>query len=481
MKALRAIAVTCTVLLAGLGIVGAQAWTPLNTQPHISASNPLLLGNGQVLVHDAQTSDWWLLTPDINGSYQNGTWSRTGVLPKGYTPLYFASAVLPDSRVVILGGEVNQGQYAWTNLGAIFTLKTKKWALLTAPSGWTEIGDAQSAILANGTFMVADPFNTQDALLDAANLTWTITGTGKNDANDEEGWTLLPSGEVLTVDTNTGTEYSETYNPATGSWSAAGSTVADLVAYSAHEIGPAILRPDGTVLYTGATGQNAIYDSNTGVWSAAPDFPLNSAGKQLDIADGPAALLPSGNVLVMTSPGVYGVGAEFFEWNGSTFNPVPGTPNAPDDSSYYGNMLVLPTGQILLTDFSTNIELYTSSGSPNPAWAPTITSVPTTLKPNTAYTVQGTQLNGLSQGAAYGDDVQAASNYPLVRIINNATGHVFYCLTDEPSSMGVATGSLIVSASFTLPRKADIELGASQLEVVTNGIASAPVSVTVIK
>jgi hypothetical protein len=91
--------------------------------------------------------------------------------------------------------------------------------------------------------------------------------------------------------------------------------------------------------------------------------------------------------------------------------------------------------------------------------------------------VKGTQLNGLSQGAAYGDDSQAATNYPLVRITNDATGHVFYCLTDKPTSMGVATGSLIVTADFAVP--AGIELGASQLEVVTNGIASTPVAVTI--
>jgi hypothetical protein len=185
-------------------------------------------------------------------------------------------------------------------------------------------------------------------------------------------------------------------------------------------------------------------------------------------------------VLVMTSPGVYQLGAHFFEWNGSTFNTAPATPNAASDSSYYGNMLVLPTGQILLTDFSSDIELYNSTGSPEASWAPTITSVSTTtLKPNKAYTIQGTQLNGLSQGAAYGDDVQAATNYPLVRITNNATGHVFYCLTDGLSTMGVATGSLVVSATFTVPKKGIIELGASQLEVVTNGIVSNPVSVTI--
>jgi hypothetical protein len=478
MKVLRAGTVTWVILLAGLGLVSAQTWTPLTNQPTISASNPLLLGDGRVMVHDANSQLWRALTPDINGSYQNGTWSKVAPFPAGYTPLYFASAVLPDSRVVVLGGEYNQGQMVWTTMGAIYTPKSNNWKKLAAPTGWTTVGDAPSVILTNGTFMVANCCTTQEALLDAATLTWTSTGAGKNDSNNEEGWTLLPSGDVLTVDTSTGTEYSELYNPATGDWSPAGSTLADVVDYKSHEIGPAILRPDGTVLQTGATGQNAIYNTVTGTWSAAPNFPMVD-GKQVDIADGPAAVLPSGNVLLMTSPGVYGRGAYFFEWNGSTFTAVPGTPNSPGDSSYDGNMLVLPTGQILLTDFSTDVELYTSSGSPEPSWAPAITAVPTLLKPGKTYTVQGTQLNGLSHGAAFGDDVQAASNYPLVRIINNATGHVFYCLTDNPSSMGVATGSLVVSASFKLPAAAKIELGASQLEVVTNGIASAPVSVTI--
>jgi hypothetical protein len=478
MRLLRMIAVSCVGLLAALGVVDGQTWTPLNNQPTISPSNPLLLNDGRVLVHDANFADWWTLTPDITGSYQNGSWAKVAPLPTGYAPLYFASAVLPDTRVVVLGGEYNQGRKIWTNKGAIFTPKTNKWKKLVAPAGWTTVGDAQSVILPNGTLMVANCCTTQEALFDATTLTWTTTGTGKADDNNEEGWTLLPGGEVLTVDVNSGNTNSEIYNPTSGSWSSAGSTIVELADSASGEIGPAILRPDGTVLATGATGHNAVYNSISGIWSAAPDFPKEN-GRQLVIADGPAALMPSGNVLMMSSPGVYAVGGYFFEWNGSAFNAVPGPPNAPNDTSYDGNMLVLPTGQILFTDFSRDVELYTSTGSPEPSWAPTVTSVPTTLTPNKIYTVKGTQLNGLSQGAAYGDDVQGASNYPLVRITNNATGHVFYCLTDGLSSMGVATGSLVVSATFRLPVAAKIETGASQLEIVTNGIASDAVSVTV--
>jgi hypothetical protein len=59
------------------------------------------------------------------------------------------------------------------------------------------IGDAQSVVLANGIYMQADCCTKQSALLDSKTLTWTPTGRGKYDDNDEEGWNLLPNGEVL--------------------------------------------------------------------------------------------------------------------------------------------------------------------------------------------------------------------------------------------------------------------------------------------
>ncbi|MFY9645430.1 MAG: hypothetical protein WAK29_09635 [Terriglobales bacterium] len=473
MKVLQAVAV---VLLAGLSTLNAQTWTPLKNQPNFSASNAYILQDGRVLVQDGGAQDWWALSPDINGSYLNGTWAQLASLPADYSPLYYASALLPDGRLAILGGEYNFGNGVWTNLGAIYSPTTNTWKNLNHPSGWANVGDAQSVILSDGTMMVADCCTSQEALLNAKNLTWTATGSGKADINDEEGWTLLPSGEVLTVDANDDNTNSEIYNPKTGAWTSAGSTIVQLEDPSSHELGPAVLRPDGTVLATGATGHNAVYNSATGIWTKAPDFPKVKAG-QLDIADGPAALLPSGNVLCMTSPGVYQTGAYFFEWNGTSFTSVPATPNSKNDSSFYGRMLVLPTGEILLTDGSSDVELYTSSGSADPSWAPAITKVGTKLTHGKSYPLQGTQLNGLSQASAYGDDFQNASNYPLVRITNSATGHVFYARTYEPSSMGVATGSLVVSVKFEVP--ASIELGTSQLEVVTNGIASAPVTVTI--
>jgi hypothetical protein len=140
-------------------------------------------------------------------------------------------------------------------------------------------------------------------------------------------------------------------------------------------------------------------------------------------------------------------------------------------------MLVLPTGQVLWTDGTPDIEIYTPKGSPNPSWAPTIKSVPKTLTRGQSYVISGTQFNGLSQANAYGDDVQVATNYPLVAIRNQATGHLFYARTHDHSTMAVATGKVTVSTNFDV--SAGTETGPSSLIVIANGIRSKPVAVTV--
>ena len=72
--------------------------------------------------------------------------------------------------------------------------------------------------------------------------------------------------------------------------------------------------------------------------------------------------------------------------------------------------------------------------------------------------------------------MQQATNYPLVRITNRASGHVVYARTHDHSYMGVAPGAWS-STSFDVPASA--EIGDSDLEVVANGIASAPMHVHV--
>jgi len=78
--------------------------------------------------------------PDINGSYVNGTWSQIASLPAGYQPLYFASQVLPDGRVIINGGEYNSCNAVWTTLGAIYDPLGNVWTSVAPPIGWSSIG-----------------------------------------------------------------------------------------------------------------------------------------------------------------------------------------------------------------------------------------------------------------------------------------------------------------------------------------------------
>ncbi len=455
----------------------AQSWQPLTNQPPFNASNALLLTDGTVMVQQVEAAEWYLLTPDIFGSYVNGTWSQLASFPPDYGPLYYASAVLADGRVIVVGGEyILSGPPVWSNRGFVYDPLADAWTELSPPNGWTNIGDAQSTVLADGSFLLANPFDTRIARLDPASLTYTNLNPPKDDRNDEEGWTLLRDGSVLTVDVLAAPR-SQRYIPTSNQWTSAGNTIVRLVDPGSQEVGPAVLRPDGTVFATGATGHNAIYDTISDTWSVGPDFPFVPGEGQYDIADGPASLLPNGNVLCAASPGIFHSPTHFFEFDGKNLTRVADIPRGPSISSYYGRMLLLPTGQVLFTDYSRDIEVYTSSLTFDPAWSPTIISAPTSMQPGQTYTVSGTQLNGLSQGAAYGDDAQSSTNYPLVRITNLATGHVFYARTHDHSSMGVATGQAAVSTSFDVPPY--IELGDSDLEVVANGIPSESVTISI--
>ena len=71
------------------------------------AQTPLLLTDGSVFVHEFASLNWWRLRPDASGNYLNGTWTKMASLPAdaNYNPLYYCSAILPDGRVVIMGGE----------------------------------------------------------------------------------------------------------------------------------------------------------------------------------------------------------------------------------------------------------------------------------------------------------------------------------------------------------------------------------------
>lgn len=494
MNVLRILGIGSLVLLALTSLSFSQTWTPLKNPASFDPNTALLLTDGTVMVQDSGpgngggTNHWWRLTPDSSGSYINGTWRKLASTSSQYGPLYHVAIVLPDGRVLIEGGEYNFGVQDETGMGAIYDPVKNKWTSVNPPSNFgSEIGDSPAVVLSDGTVMMGQNLSTKAALFDAKMLTWTATGTGKRDRFAEEGLTLQKDGTVLVVDTENGTQ-AEKYVPSTGEWVSAGSTIVVLPSNDNQaivpELGPAVLRPDGTTFAIGATNHTAIYHppakpTDPGKWTVGPNFPNNKQGQTMSEFDGPASILPDGNVLCMVSPNFFEKtgGVAFYEWNGKKLIKVTDIPNAGNLFSFQAYMLALPTGQVLVTEQTNDVEIYTPKGRPNPAWAPTITSVPRTIVHGKSYVAKGTQFNGLSQGAYYGDDTQSATNYPLVRITNNASGHVFYARTHDHSTMAVATGSKPVSTHFDVP--AGIETGASELVVVANGIASKPVAVMV--
>ena len=488
------------VVLAALAFPGAAAatsgWQELTNPPPFDPGAMFLLTDGTVMVQDLGSNaggspNWWRLTPDSTGSYVGGTWGQVASLPNGYAPFAYAAAVLPDGRLIIEGGEFLNRVPAETNLGAIYNPPLNTWTTVVAPNGgmWEQgrIGDAPSEVLADGRWLLGASgwtTNNDDAILDPTNLTWTTTGgVGRLVGNGEVGFTLLPSGKVLSVDVlppACSTRTAEAFDPATFAWSSAGETPTALVACgNANEIGPQLLMYNGKVFAEGATPATALYNATNGAWSPGPSFPV-VGGQQQDASDAGSAILPDGKVLIASRTGDVsvngGVPTHFFLFDGTSLTQVSDNATSANGGLLY--MLVLPTGQVLYSGGlgAQSLEIYGDGGSPNPAWAPTVTAVPTQLAAGETYTLAGWQLNGLSDGAAFGDDYQSSTDYPLVQITNEGTGDVAYARTSNMTNRSIAPEAASCT-DFTVPK--GIGNGASELRVITNGIGSMPVSVTV--
>ena len=495
----------------------------LSNQPPVGVLLAMLLTDGSVMVQanptgapGASAADFYRLTPDSTGSYAKGTWSKLARPPAGYAPYASAEAVLADGRVLFVGGEYNQDNYslpfapsALTNMSAVFDPVANSWTMIAPPPGQPYIGDVSSAVLPDGRFLYGSKLDKTMWSLDPANLSWSsVPSTGKSDNFAEEGFTLLPSGNILLVDM-ANTPQSEHFVLATSSWIQDGPTPVALTSPTDHpngltygpaplqtvsgvtygpgptgtyfppgEIGPTILRPDGTIFATGSAlaGQvahTAIYSPGgspalAGSWTRGPDFPtLDNAG------DSSAALLANGNVLVA------GVSGALYEFDGSSFRMTLAAPAGAGNNGVPVFLLPLPSGEtlVLTPTLTVQARIYTATGAPQASWAPVITAVPSNLLRGQTYALTGVQLNGLSQAAAYGDELNTATNYPLVRLTNVASGHVYYARTHGHSSMGVATGMLPVTTNFDVPSTA--ETGATSLVVVANGIASTPTTIAI--
>jgi hypothetical protein len=457
-------------------------WTPLATAAPSSdgIGTMLLLSDGTVMAQGGGSSSfentWYKLTPDASGSYINGTWSKLASMH--FTRLYYGSSVMPDGRIFVVGGEYSNAG-SDTNTGEIYNPVTNTWQdIKNFPQA--NFGDDPTEVLPDGRILGGYLLGPQTYIYDPSSNSWTQAGTKlMNDNSDEESWLKLPDSSILSYDICVNNPSgctrgnAQRYVPSTNTWVATGPGPNNLSGSNVgYELGPGALLPDGRVFLAGATNHTALYNPATDTWASGPDMPSN-----LGADDAAGVMLPNGHFLFTADRPLFGAPAHLFDFDYTTdsLTELSTTGLGLTGPSYYTRMLMLPSGQALMTNGSSQLQVYTPNEAPDPSWQPVIFRVQD-LGGGTFKAV-GLQFNGISEGATYGDDAQMATNYPIVQL-TDANGNVYYARTHDWNNTGVATGYNVLTATyFDLP--AGINAGSYSVSVIANGIASPPVTITV--
>jgi hypothetical protein len=438
---------------------------------------------------------------------------------------WFASGVLADGRVFCIGGEhysdpVNPDD---TPTGEIFDPLTNRWSRISKPPAFNYVaGDCNGSVLADGRVFLgaansaAYPLTKRTAIWDPTDNSWIEAGlefgkvgsTTKTDPFREESWALLPDGSVLAPAVQN-TPQAQRYVPSLDQWvdcnpSPVNLAITTLNGVQVMETGGIVTLPSGAAFVVGGAGQTAVFTpgpnaTDLGSWTQGPAFPkdttTNPSWPTLTALDSPTCLLPSGKVVLLagsaepTDNDYFSSFPVVLEYdpssNATTLPQLDAQPTFPTgNQTWQSTFMLLPTGQLLLSMQSNTLHLYTpdsTSGSPDPSWAPANISVPSTLVLDHSYTLSGTQLNGLSQAVSYGDDAGMATNYPIVRLTNPSTGQVVYLRSYNFSSMGVATGTTVPDdvQTCTIDIPSNLATGAWNLVVIANGIPSSSISVQI--
>lgn len=321
----------------------------------------------------------------------------------------------------------------------------------------------------------------------------------------------LQDGRVFVIGAN---NHTALYTPATNAWAAGPDIMGTLsnafgtidpASFGADDA-PAALMPNGHVLLAADAGPAAVTSrGDTTIGSNVITNIPSTAGLQPGWAvaqvDGRTTVVPASTAIASvdsatqihisktasaTSTGValvfgglFSAPTQVFDFNPATgtlsaVSPASPDPVLPGIPSFRTRMLVLPTGQVLFSDSTSQLWVYTPDGAPSPSVRPAVNNV--TYNGSGIFTLTGKQLNGQSGGSAYGDDVESDENYPIVRLVN-ATGSVYYCRTTNWSSTAVAGGATPQTVDFTL--NPAVTTGNYVLIVSGAGISSFPLAVNI--
>jgi hypothetical protein len=280
-----------------------NTWSPI--APYPTEAGALFCGHRNV------TSDVQLTTgsPVVTGIYSTDRitpgWTITGNgIPAGATVLSVDSA----TQVTISANA--------TVTGPVQAVRFRGIALAC-------FGDDPSALLSGHRILAGNIFNNSTFIYSVETNTWAQAATKVyNDRSDEEGWTALSGGSIMTYDlfqsVAAGQGYAEIYNPTQNVWTAIspadGSASGTLPLLTSpalgFELGPNLRLQDGRALQIGANQHTGLYSQATNTWAAGPDIQgvlsnpfgrINHANFGAD--DAPAALMPNGHVLIAADAG----------------------------------------------------------------------------------------------------------------------------------------------------------------------------------
>jgi len=422
-------------------------------------------------------------------------------------------STLLSSKNILVGDLVNSNTYiydaasnAWSPSGA------KVYQESSDEEGWARTSEGSiitydlfQSIATNGSY--AEKYNPSTGVWSSISPSdGAAKGTIPQLSSPGLGYELGPSvrlqdRRILQIGATTHTAL---YDPTTNTWAAGPDTRGTLngipSAFGADDAPGAIL-PNGHVIFAADAGASA-FNSSGNIKAGSPvikGIPSTAIlqvywsvygagipnGAYIVSVDSPSQVTINSPATATTSGdaiswgGTFSNPTELFEfdpWAGTTSQITAGLPdsNLAYEGSYPTRMLVLPTGQLLFSDSSSQLWVYTPSGWSNLLLQPTIASV--NYQGGGKFTLSGYQLDGQSAGAAYGDDDQMDSNYPIVRMVN-ASGNVFYARTSNWSTVGVGDGAGVETVDLTL--NPAVTPGDYYLFVSAAGISSFPAYVHV--
>jgi hypothetical protein len=425
------------------------------------------------------------------------------------------SVLLPGGKILV-GDLINSDTFIYEPAADTWVASgTKVYPDSSDEEGWTMAGDG--GIINYDLFHSIATGGSYAEKYTPSTGTWasispadgTANGTIPQLSSPKVGYELGPAlrlqdGRIFVVGA---TQYTALYTPSTNTW-AAGPDISGTLNGIASPFGaddaPGAMLPNGHLIFAADAGP-AGFTSSGNITAGSPvitGIPSTAILQQFWSVSDSAGGVPGGAFIVsvdspsqvsISNPATETIDGDSISWGGVFSNPTqlfdfdpeknalsPVSPAIPDGNllsqgSYPSRMLILPTGQLLFSDASAQLWVYTSAGRTDPRLRPIITDVK--YNGGGTFTLTGKQLNGQSAGAAYGDDDQMNSNYPIIRMVSKG-GNVYYARTTNWSKTSLDGGHGKRSAEtvdFTL--NPGVTPGHYDLIVSGAGISSNPIDI----